>query len=88
MVGFAWAPSGVGNQWLDPMEVYGSLWTSRFFRRSISIRLLYVGGNVFVAKAVGAENLPAVGGRFTIWIHKGSFAGYRLVSLPHTKRAF
>ena len=58
MVGLAWAPRGAGNQWLDPI----GLWTSRFFRRSISIRLLYVGGHVFVAKAVGAENLPAVGG--------------------------
>ena len=58
MVGLAWAPSGAGNQWLDPIEVYGP----RFFRRWISIRLLYVGGNVFVAKAVGAENLPAIGG--------------------------
>ena len=89
VVGLAWAPTGAENLWsrIDPIEVYGP---RAFSGVPISIGLCCVGGNVFVAKAVGAENLPAVGG---IWMYsafgsRGSFAGYHLVSLQHSERAF
>ena len=77
MVGLAWAPSGAGNQELDPMiEVYGP----RAFSGVRFLSACFMLVDMFLLQKQLGQRTFQLSVVFTIWIHKGSFAGYRLES--------